>query len=345
MQAAARSAAGDPEDKVWRAFLRTLVSRPVAVASVATIGGAALLHLGRPLRLRSPAAVSAVTLAPASLLPATAAELALLAGRQWAAATAGAGILAGCAAAQVGPYRRSAHAAARRHRSAVELTVMTANLLHGRADPDALARTVQRHDVDVLCVQEVHRAALDALADRLAGRLPHQHTLPGTGGGGAGIFSRHPLADPTCPDGYGFPPVMADVRVPTGRAPGTRTITVLSFHSKAPLGNGGTGPWSDDLDRLGRLTAGHPGSLIVAGDFNATRDHRPFRDLLAAGFTDAAQDAGAGLVPTFPAKPYRVPIAALDHVLLGRGLVGLRVRTVPTPGSDHRAVIARIGGD
>jgi len=321
--------------------------RSVFLAAVTVIGGVGVLHLGRNLRLRSRAAVSAVTLAPASLLPAAAAELVLLAGKRRTAATVGAATLACCAAAHVPAYRRTPRSALRGHRSQVELTVMTANLLYGMADPDALTRTVERHDVDVLCVQEVHGQALDALAARLADRLPHRLVLPGTRGGGSGIFSRFPLADRRYPSGFGFPPVMADVLVPItlrrDGGPRTRTISVLSFHGKAPLGNGGTRPWSQDLAHVRRLMTDHHGSLIVAGDFNATREHRQFRDLLAGGFTDAAQDAGAGLLPTYPAKPGNVPLGCLDHVLLGRGLVGLDVRTRSQPGSDHRAVIARIG--
>lgn len=311
-----------------------------AVAAAATvIGGSALLQLARRAHLRTRPGTAAVTLAPASLVPAAAAELVLLAGRRRTAATVGAVVLAGCAAVHVPPFVRTSASGHRLRRSDLRLTVMTANLLHGRADIEALARTAQRHEIDVLCVQEVHQDALDAIADRVAGRLPHRHGRPGVRGGGS-IFSRHPLTNRREPDGFGFPPVMADVTVPTARGP--RPIAVLSFHSKAPVGNGGTEFWSDDLTRVGRLMAEHPGSLVVAGDFNATRDHRQFRDLLTGGYSDAAQDAGAGLVFTFPAKQFRVPVACLDHVVLGRGLVALDVRAERQSGSDHKAVIVTV---
>ena len=323
--------------------MRVDSGRAAAVIAGASIGGCGLLHLARGARLRSRPGTAAVTLAPASLMPAAAAELTLVAGRRWAAAAVGASVLAVCAGVHVAPFRRSRTSAARLARSDLRLTVMTANLLHGRADLEQLARTAERHDVDVLCVQEVHQDALDAIAARVAGRLPHRHSRPGVRGAGSGIFSRHPLTGLREPDGFGFPPVMADVMVPTDRGP--RPISVLSFHIKAPVGNGGTRFWSDDLRRVGRLMAQHPRSLVVAGDFNATREHRQFRDLLTGGYRDAADDAGAGLAFTFPAKRFRIPIAALDHVVPGRGLVGLDVRTATQPGSDHRAVIARIAAD
>jgi endonuclease/exonuclease/phosphatase (EEP) superfamily protein YafD len=311
-------------------------------ALLAAIGGAGLLHLARSVRLRSRPGVAAVTLAPVSLVPAAVAELGLLAGRRWGAAAVGATVLAGCAVVHAPAFLRTSESAARLLRSDLRLTVMTANLLHGRADVAALARTARRHGVDVLCVQEVHQGALDAVAEGVAGQLPHRHSRPGLRDAGSGIFSRHPLTNPQEPAGFGFPPVMADVMAPT--AHGGHPISVLSFHSKAPVGNGGARWWSADLTLLGRLMADHPGPLVVAGDFNATAEHRQFRDLLTGGYRDAAQDAGAGPTFTFPAKRFRVPIASLDHVVLGPGLVGLDVRTAGQPGSDHRAVIARVAG-
>ncbi|WP_420120120.1 endonuclease/exonuclease/phosphatase family protein [Nakamurella sp.] len=345
-------------------------SNGTAALAGLVIGGAALVQPARWLRVRGRADTAVVTLASVSLLPAAAAELTLVAGRRWTAAGVGAVVLAAAAAVHAPLFRRTAASAAIAARSidgpepgssgtpagaptpdhtptadhgpgaAVRLTVMTANLLHGRADVEALARTAERHDVDVLCVQEVHPGALNAIGRRVAGQLPHRHIRGGFRGAGTGIFSRHPLVDGQLPDGYGFPPVVADVLVPTSGDP--RRVGVMSFHSKAPVGNGGARYWADDLARLGRLMAAHPGPLIVAGDFNATHDHRQFRDLLTGGYHDAAADAGAGFVFTFPAHRFRVPIAGLDHVVLSRELVGLDVRSARQPGTDHKAVIARV---
>lgn len=317
------------------------------VVAATAVGGAALIHLARWTHVRGRADAAAVTLAPASLVPAVAGELALVAGRRWPAAGVGAAVLAGCAAVHAPLFRRTAASAAGSGSKAAgtgvgaTLTVMTGNLLHGRADMTALAGTAVRHDVDVLCVQEVHEGALHALGKRVSDRLPHRLLRPGFRGAGTAIYSRYPLTNGERPDGYGFPPVLADVQVPT--AGGSRSVTVMSFHSKAPVGNGGARLWADDLARLGRLLATHPGPLIVAGDFNATHDHRQFRDLLTGGYHDAAADAGAGFLFTFPALRFRVPIAGLDHLVVSRDLVGLDVHTARQPGTDHKAVIARVG--
>jgi endonuclease/exonuclease/phosphatase family metal-dependent hydrolase len=82
-----------------------------------------------------------------------------------------------------------------------------------------------------------------------------------------------------------------------------------------------------------------PAPLVVAGDFNATRDHRQFRDLLNSnGYRDAADDAGAGVLPTFPADRSVGPIARIDHVVL----VGVNSESAAVADSDHYAVIARV---
>ena len=315
-------------------------SNGTAALAGMVIGGAALVQPTRWRRVRGRADTAVVTLASVALIPAAAAELTLVAGRRWTAAGVGAALLTAAAAVHAPLFRRTAASAAAAGNATAELTVMTANLLHGRADMAAVAGTAARHDVDILCVQEVHEGALHALSNQVRDRLPHRQLRPGFRGAGTGIFSRHPLGNGGYPDGFGFPPVVADVQVPT--ADGTRPITVMSFHSKAPVGNGGARSWADDLARLGRMLAEHRGPLIVAGDFNATHDHRQFRDLLAGGYHDAAADAGAGFVFTFPAHRFRVPIAGLDHVVLSRELVGLDVRSTRQPGTDHKAVIARV---
>ena len=218
-----------------------------------------LLHLAPAGPAATRVAASAVTLAPASLLPAAAAEVVLVAGRRWAAAAVGAVVLAGCAATHVRHYRRDPRPLSAGCRADVELTVMAANLLHGKADPTpwpgpstgststcCASRRCTRPPSTRSPTGSPRRSAAPAEPCR-APRAPGRHLQPLSVGRTRGA-----------PEGYGFPPVMADVGVPITRAPGTRSITVLSFHSKAPLGNGGTRHWSDDLARVGRLMREHP---------------------------------------------------------------------------------------
>ena len=293
---------------------------------------AGALWAGRQIDIATDWAVLAVALTPFSVVAATGAVVGLLAVGARKSAAVGAVVLAFAAATQVGAYVPVDRTAAERL-----VTVMTANLLHGRADAGALLATVESQDVGILATQELTQEAVDRLtAAGIDGMLPYRSLAPAPLGAGVGIWSRYPLTELARPSGFGFTPVQATVAV------GERSVTIMSFHSKAPLYNGGTAQWATDLDRLAQLIPSLHEPAIIAGDFNATRDHRQFRDLLTGGYTDAASDAGAGVLPTFPTDRAVGPVASLDHVVLSSELIGLDVQAVDQPGSDHRAVIATI---
>ena len=85
------------------------------------------------------------------------------------------------------------------------------------------------------------------------------------------------------------------------------------------------------------------GPQVVTWDFNATRDRGPFRQLLDAGLTDAADAQGWRAWPgtTWPADRALPPVMRLDHVLVSAGF-GVQEANVEIPGTDHRAVVARL---
>ena len=91
------------------------------------------------------------------------------------------------------------------------------------------------------------------------------------------------------------------------------------------------------LRMLDELPPASPKVLrIIAGDFNATLDHSPFRAVLNRGYADAADRAGHGLEPTYPADS---PIGiAIDHVLVDRRI---GVDRVPRPQRRGHATTTR----
>ena len=80
---------------------------------------------------------------------------------------------------------------------------------------------------------------------------------------------------------------------------------------------------------------------MIAGDFNATLDHRALRGVLDRGWQDAAAETGEGLRPTWPVGR-RVLGLAIDHVLASDELAVGPVSIHEVRGSDHRAVVARL---
>lgn len=205
------------------------------------------------------------------------------------------------------------------------LTVMSVNVLRGHADPHAVMRLVEEHDVDVLALEE-SRAAFVARLDGFgaAGRLPYRNAAPLD----EALLSAVPLR----PTGW---PAEADVRV------GSRVIRLRTVHPRPPVTAAG---WRDWKDELAALPPSGPGPIrhVLAGDFNATLDHPELRDVIDRGYVDAADATGAGLRPTWPAGRRLPPEITIDHVLVDERLAVASFGVHPVPRTDHRAVIARI---
>ena len=219
---------------------------------------------------------------------------------------------------------------------AARFTVMTVNLLYGDADADEIVATVRERGVDVLATQELTNPAVRALrAAGLEDVLPHAELHPG-GAHGNGLWSRVPLSSAAVPSGFDNPPVAATAQV------GGRPILLACVHPISPYPDD-TARWDSELDRLRDWLAGVDGPAIVAGDFNATPDHRQFRALLTAGYADAAAQVGAGWLPTFPANRRRIPLLiTIDHVLVSPGIVATSLDRLEIAGTDHAALIATV---
>jgi endonuclease/exonuclease/phosphatase (EEP) superfamily protein YafD len=117
---------------------------------------------------------------------------------------------------------------------------------------------------------------------------------------------------------------------------------VAAVHPVSPYPSN-AGEWSVELGRIRTWLGGVDGLAVVAGDFNATRDHEQFRRVLETGFEDAATQVGVGWQPTFPANRRRIPpLVAIDHVLVHGGIVAEEVTRVTIPDTDHESIIARL---
>jgi endonuclease/exonuclease/phosphatase (EEP) superfamily protein YafD len=299
-------------------------------------------------------------LAPVAVLPAVAAVV-IAATTAWWLTVLLALPAAMLLAWQLPPPRPRGHRAAGRSGPAAEvltLRVFTVNVRGGWADPGAVLRTLRRHNVDVLAVQELTAGLVNRLAEAgLTEVLPSAHLDPRLGSAGAGLWARWPL--------HPLPPLpglaAAAPRARVDLADG-RSVTLALVHAKAPT-KGRAIQWQSELALLGSGLAGVPGPQIVAGDFNASRDHQPFRDVLAAGFLDCADAARRRPWPgfTWPTtldarvnadqprsrdwlrSRRTLPIMRLDHVLVSRAGAAVReVRTIRIPGTDHRGVLAVI---
>ncbi|MFG2054815.1 endonuclease/exonuclease/phosphatase family protein [Micromonospora sp. NPDC048930] len=220
------------------------------------------------------------------------------------------------------------------------LRLLTANLLFGRADPATLVDLVRTGRVDVLAVQEfTPQAAADLDRLGLATLLPYRALHPEPGATGSGLYARYPLSEVGVRRNQGFAFLQA---YGTVAVPGAPPLRVESAHPASPYAVEVVPDWWTDL--RGQPAATPDGRLsVLAGDFNATLDHAPLRDLIATGYVDAADAAGAGLAGTWgPYDGDRIPPVTIDHVLADRRIAVRAVEVHPLRGSDHRAVLAEL---
>lgn len=268
------------------------------------------------------AAVSAISLALA---------------RRWILAIVAFGLTATTVAVQAPPYRGSD----RDRTAGVELRVLSANLREGNADPGHLV-SLAREQADVLSFQELTPGEVDRLsAAGLDETFPYRWLDASEEASGVGIWSRFPMHTTKRIGEYVMAFVSAQLQVPGMLNDPTVVVVHIPGPWPWPIDD-----WRRDLRRLPYTllevaeVAGS-GAVVVAGDLNSTMDMRPFRALLRNGYRDAAEQSGAGILPTFPADRRLPPFLAVDHILT-RSCTATSLRTIALPGSDHRALVATV---
>jgi endonuclease/exonuclease/phosphatase (EEP) superfamily protein YafD len=223
------------------------------------------------------------------------------------------------------------------------LRVVTANLMHGGADMEAIVGLVRRTSADVLFLQELPETAVIGLKQAgLTDLLPHEVIdVRDSSAYGSGIYARYPLGN-----GLTIRPI--PIAQPTARLelPGGQRADLICVHPHPPKPLWSRRNVARSREEFAVLPPpADPGvepPRVLAGDFNATADHAYFRDLLAQGHVDAASQMGKGLVATW--SPWGVlggpGMLTLDHVLVDPRCTVLAASVHRVPGSDHKAVYA-----
>jgi endonuclease/exonuclease/phosphatase family metal-dependent hydrolase len=272
---------------------------------------------------------------PLALLSSVVPLVVVLALRRWAvlalwAVVAGALLIAVLPRALAGPNPPMS--------GGIALRVMTANLYQGRGDPATIVALVREHRVDVLSLQELtpeEVAKLDAAGLRRL--LPYRDVDARGGASGTGVFANRPLRRLPQINAIGL---MAEPRALV-RVDGAPPVEIEAVHPPPPL-HAQVGVWQRMLREIPAVERTRPTLRIVAGDFNATLDHRELRRVLDRGFVDAADATGEGLRTTWPAGRRLPPEITIDHVLIDPRIAARALSVHTVPRSDHRAVIATL---
>ncbi|MFD7897628.1 endonuclease/exonuclease/phosphatase family protein [Streptomyces sp. NPDC059743] len=213
------------------------------------------------------------------------------------------------------------------------LEVLTSNVEFGQATL-GLIETVRREQPDVVFVQECEYICAQLLNARIPrADYPYRHVVKAGQAEGSAILSVLPLTDT---DG-----IEGTLSMPGSEAVvGGRTVRLQLVHPLPPV-PGGVDAWRRELDRIRTYATAHRDApLILAGDFNATRDHAAFRAVLDGGeLRDSAALAGAGRTPSWPAAVPRPLGAQIDHVLISKDFSVRRARFLDLADTDHRALL------
>jgi endonuclease/exonuclease/phosphatase (EEP) superfamily protein YafD len=222
----------------------------------------------------------------------------------------------------------------------VGLRLVTHNLYVYNDRPDALADWLQRQDADVIVFQEVieQTAAVMAAAKE---RYPHQFFAwpanyverpdmrPWLNG--LAILSRYPIRNRTVfrQTAYNAPVAFADLLLAKGAS-----VRLGVVHTPNPVRRSGLRSRNQLMAALADELSRYDGTLIVAGDFNAT----PYTPAFARFLDDARLTTVRAYPGTYPqiAGDFGLPI---DHVLV-RGIRIAEIEALDAFGSDHRPLRA-----
>ncbi|HAH53370.1 MAG TPA: endonuclease [Bifidobacterium sp.] len=219
--------------------------------------------------------------------------------------------------------------------------LMTCNVYKGHADAQEIVDLVRSEHVEVLAMQETTDAFIDELNQAGIGDvLPYSQVSSSDGVYGNGLWSATPLADPSDDDVDSSASFMPGATI--GFNNGATQVRFVSVHTTSPT-NGYWQQWRRSLDELARMRFDASRRYVFMGDFNATTDHTPLRNMLGGRFIDAARQSANGLMFTWPANiNYVPPFAGIDHIILDSGMQAGQTKTVKIDGTDHKALLTTV---
>ena len=237
---------------------------------------------------------------------------------------------------------------------ATTFRVMTCNVYKGNANAERIVELVRENNIQVLALQETTVDFVNELkAAGIDELLPYSQRSSSDGVYGNGVWSTLPLSDAASDDIGSSASAMPAGTIEVTRPDGTTArLRLVSVHTCSPA-LGYWDLWEKSIAEIGvareRLAEDDSLDYVLLGDFNATYDHAPFREMLGEGTAagaprlhDAARECGAGIMSTWPANLEIPAFCSIDHVVTSERVVATEVSTAEVPGSDHLALIATL---
>lgn len=226
--------------------------------------------------------------------------------------------------------------------SAPRLTLAQGNVYYRTDRPAEVAAAMVDTGADVLAMTEYSRPVADVMESMLArGELAAYPYVAADAPGdrnGVALWSRHPIVEQRI------------TRIGQGRAidatldvDGT-LVRIVVVHPLPGTDRSSLASWTGDLAALRDVADPRKPVVptMIVGDFNATRWHPAFRDLLGDGWRSAHELLGEGWSRSWPSDLPGPPLVRIDHALLSEGVIPTVARDVALPGSDHLGFVVEV---
>jgi hypothetical protein len=216
----------------------------LTVAGIVALAVAVVALIARYVPGMTLAVVATAALAPYLMLGAPLAMIPLAVSGSWIAVAVAGAVTAATVAVQLPWYTRGLA------EPGAVVRVVSANLRHGRADPESLARMACEH-ADILAVQELTPEKAELISAGIDTVFPYHALRAREGPAGVGIWSRFPMYRGAEYDEFWLGLLAARVQIPDVAGP----VTVIAAHMSAPWPDVLRG-WREDLARLDTTLAG-----------------------------------------------------------------------------------------
>jgi len=218
--------------------------------------------------------------------------------------------------------------------AATGVTVAAVNLLYSNPVVDQAADRLVEQNADAIVFSELTVDLQTALnAHRLADMYPHKIENVRPYAGGIAVWSRHPVVAGEQLDTINS---ALDVTMTSPDGP----LRLIGVHPPTPIFD--FSGWINDLTTFGDVGSAASEPTLIIGDFNASRWHPAFRDVLGRGFVSAHEAHGRGFSTSWPTDEFIPAFVRLDHALTGNGLVSTAIEDFTLPGSDHRGLVVSV---
>jgi len=240
----------------------------------------------------------------------------------------------------VGPYvpgsARAVKSCSGTEPEAAQIALLTTNVLLTNRNSALLLDIVHEAGPDVVLAVEVDEWWTDRLWSGLRARYPNKICYPLSNGYGLALFSRLELIDPKIRFMLddAIPSIRTEVKLRSGAS-----VSVYGVHPRPPAILQDSAERDAELLRVALEIKDRGSPAIVLGDLDVAWSPTTLQFMKAGGLLDPRR--GRGFYNTYPARwpGFRYP---LDYIFCTRHFQICTMRVLPTFGSDHLPLVAKL---